>query len=51
MSGPLVTTTREWYGSSDVYSFSPRFHNMSVFDGVPTQRTQAPALLRSRGMQ
>ena len=50
MSGLLLTATREWYKSSDVYSFDPRFHNMPAFDGVPTQRTQALALLKRRGM-
>jgi predicted transcriptional regulator of viral defense system len=50
MSDPLLTTAREWYKSSDVYLFYPRFHNMAAFDGVPTQRTQALALLKRRGM-
>ncbi|MDP9124649.1 MAG: hypothetical protein M3N82_08635, partial [Pseudomonadota bacterium] len=49
MNGPLLTNIRSWYKSSDIYSFNPRFYNMSAFEGIPTQRTQALALLKHRG--
>jgi predicted transcriptional regulator of viral defense system len=49
MNGPLLMTTREWYKSSDVSLIRPRIHNMPASDSS-TQRTQALALLKRRGM-
>jgi hypothetical protein len=49
MSGPLLTTTPKWYKSSDVYLIRPRIHTIPASD-TSTQRTQALALLKRRGM-
>jgi Transcriptional regulator, AbiEi antitoxin len=49
MNGPLLATTQEWYKSSDVSLIRPRIHNMPASD-TSTQRTQALALLKLRGM-
>jgi predicted transcriptional regulator of viral defense system len=50
MNGRLLTPIQEWYKSSDNFSLYPRFHNITAFDGTPTQRTRALALLKRRGM-
>ena len=49
MSCPLVTATAEWYKSSDVTLIRPSIHTMPASDNS-TQRTQALALLKRRGM-
>ena len=49
MNGPLLATAPKWYKSSDVSLIRPRIHNMPVSD-TSTQRTQALALLKRRGM-
>ena len=49
MNGLLLTTAPEWYKSSDVSLIRPRIHNMPATD-TSTQRTQALALLKRRGM-
>jgi len=49
MNGQLLATTLKWYKSSDAYLIRPRFHNMTV-PATSTQRTQALALLKRRGM-
>ena len=49
MSCPFVTTTLEWYMSSDVSLIRPRIHTMLASE-IATQRTQALALLKRRGM-
>jgi predicted transcriptional regulator of viral defense system len=49
MSCPVVTATAEWYKSSDVPLIRPSIHTMTASD-TPTQRTQALALLKRRGM-
>ena len=49
MTGPLLTTAPEWYKSSDTSLIRPRIHNMPASD-TSTQRTQALALLKRRGM-
>ena len=49
MSCPLVTATAEWYKSSDVLLIRPSIHIMPASDNS-TQRTQALALLKRRGM-
>lgn len=49
MSCPLVTATAEWYKSSDVLLIRPSIHTMPASDNS-TQRTQALALLKRRGM-
>jgi predicted transcriptional regulator of viral defense system len=49
MSGPVLANKPKWYKSSDVSSIRPRIHNMHAPDSS-TQRTQALALLRRRGM-
>ena len=49
MSCPLVTAAAEWCKSSDVPLISPSIHTMTVSDNS-TQRTQALALLKRRGM-
>lgn len=49
MSYPLVTAAAEWYKSSDVPLIRPSIHTMPTSDNS-TQRTQALALLKRRGM-
>jgi predicted transcriptional regulator of viral defense system len=49
MSGPLSATTPKWYKSSDDSLIRPRIHTMPASD-TSTQRTQALALLKRRGM-
>ena len=49
MSCPLVTAAAEWYKSSDVPLIRPSIHTMPASDNS-TQRTQALALLKRRGM-
>ncbi len=49
MSGPLVTAAAEWYKSSDVPLIRPSIHTMPASENS-TQRTQALALLKRRGM-
>lgn len=49
MNGQLLAFTPEWYKSSDNHLIRPRFHTMPAAD-ASTQRTQALALLRRRGM-
>ena len=49
MNGPLLTTAPEWYKSSDVSLIRPRIHTIPTSD-TSTQRTQALALLKRRGM-
>jgi len=49
MNGQLLETTLKWYKSSDAYLIRPRFHNMPT-PASSTQRTQATALLKRRGM-
>ena len=49
MNDPLLYTAQKWYKSSDVSLILPRIHNMPASD-ISTQRTQALALLKRRGM-
>ena len=49
MNGPLLATMREWYKSLEASLIRPRIHNMPATD-TSTQRTQALALLKRRGM-
>jgi predicted transcriptional regulator of viral defense system len=49
MNGQLLASTPEWYKSSDDYLIRPRIHTMPAAD-PSSQRTQALALLRRRGM-
>lgn len=49
MNAPLLTIAPEWYKSSDVSLIRPRINNMPASD-TSTQRTQALALLKRRGM-
>lgn len=49
MNGQLLAFTPEWYKSSDNHLIRPRIHTMPAAD-TSTQRTQALALLRRRGM-
>jgi predicted transcriptional regulator of viral defense system len=49
MSCPLVAAAAEWYKSSDVLLIRPSIHTMPASDNS-TQRTQALALLKRRGM-
>ncbi|MDH3460802.1 MAG: type IV toxin-antitoxin system AbiEi family antitoxin domain-containing protein [Burkholderiaceae bacterium] len=49
MNGPLLTTAPKWYKPSDVSLIRTRIHNMPASD-TSTQRTQALALLKRRGM-
>ena len=49
MSCPLVMAAAEWYKSSDVPLNRPSIHTMPASDNS-TQRTQALALLKRRGM-
>lgn len=49
MNGQLLASTPRWYKSSVNYLTRPRIHTMSAAD-TSTQRTQALALLRRRGM-
>ena len=49
MSCPLVTAAAEWYKSSGVSLIRPSIHTMPTSDNT-TQRTQALALLKRRGM-
>ena len=49
MNGPLLTTAPKWYKSSDVSLIRPRIHTIPTSD-TSTQRTQALALLKRRGM-
>ena len=49
MNGPLRATVLHWYKSSDISLTRPRIHNMPA-SATPTQRTQALALLKRRGM-
>ena len=49
MSSPLVTATAGWYRSSDVPLIRPSINTMPASDHS-TQRTQALALLKRRGM-
>ena len=49
MSCPLVTAAPEWYKSSDVPLIRPSIHTMPASENS-TQRTQALALLKRRGM-
>ena len=49
MNGPLLATIQEWYKSSDASLIRPRIRNMPATD-TSTQRTQALALLKQRGM-
>ena len=49
MSALVLAARLKWYESSDVSLLHPRLHNMRAPDSS-TQRTQALALLRRRGM-
>lgn len=49
MSGQLLATASKWYKYSDVSMIRPRIHTTPASD-TSTQRTQALALLRRRGM-
>jgi hypothetical protein len=49
MSCPLVRAAAEWYTSSDVPLIRPSIHTMPASENS-TQRTQALALLKRRGM-
>lgn len=49
MSGLVLAEKPKWYKPSDVSLIRPRIHNMHAPDSS-TQRTQALALLRRRGM-
>ena len=49
MNSTLLTTAPKWYKSSDISLIRPRIHNMPASD-TSTQRTQALALLKRRGM-
>jgi len=49
MSCPLARVVPEWYKSSDVSLIRPRIYNMPA-PNTSTQRTQALALLKRRGM-
>ena len=49
MSGPLITTALKWHKSLETSLIRPRIHNMPACDNS-TQRTQALALLKRRGM-
>jgi predicted transcriptional regulator of viral defense system len=49
MNGQLLAFTPEWYKSSDNHLIRPRIYPMPAAD-TSTQRTQALALLRRRGM-
>lgn len=49
MNGQLLASTPEWYKSSDAFLIRPRIPTMAGAD-TSTQRTQALALLRRRGM-
>jgi predicted transcriptional regulator of viral defense system len=50
MSGLVLAAQPKWYKSSDGSSIRPRIHNMPAHD-TWTQRTQALALLKRRGMR
>ncbi len=49
MNDPLLLIAPKWYKSSDVSLIRPTIHNMST-PNTSTQRTQALALLKRRGM-
>ena len=49
MTGPLLATMPKWYKSSDVSLICARIYTMPASDNS-TQRTQALALLKRRGM-
>lgn len=49
MNGQLLAFTRGWYETSENQLIRPRIHAMSTTDPA-SQRTQALALLRRRGM-
>lgn len=49
MNGQLLAPTSNWYNSSDVFLTRPRIYNMPT-PGTSTQRSQAMALLKRRGM-
>ena len=49
MIGQLLATTPKWHKSSDSSLIRPRIHTMPASD-TSTQRTQALALLKQRGM-
>jgi hypothetical protein len=49
LSGLVLAPQSQWYKSSDVSLIRPRIHNMRAPDSS-TQRSQALALLRQRGM-
>jgi hypothetical protein len=49
MNSPVLTIAPKWYKSSDVSLIRPRVHTIPTSD-TSTQRTQALALLKQRGM-
>ena len=49
MNGSLLAIAPRWYKSSETYLIRPRIHTMPASD-TSTQRTQALALLKRRGM-